>query len=148
MSKHEEPWALLLSIRPEFATKIFHGTKRVELRRVRPRLKKGHGVLVYVSSPAKELQGAFEVQEVVEGSPQQLWRQVGSQSGVTRAEFDAYFEGATTAYGIRIRRVWELDRPQSLTSLRRRLPKFAPPQSYQYIDNSTATALLGQAVVV
>lgn len=146
MVKLTDGWALLLSIRPEFAIKIFQGTKRVELRRVKPRVSQGHGVLVYVSSPAKELKGAFEVKDVLEAAPSQLWRTVGSESGITREEFESYFEGAETGYAIRIQRAWEFDQPQSLTSLRRRLPKFAPPQSYHYLDKAKAAALMGNAM--
>ncbi|MCZ7646216.1 MAG: ASCH domain-containing protein [Planctomycetota bacterium] len=145
MTEREDSWALLVSIRPEFAAKIFQGTKRVELRRVRPRVEEGHGVLVYVSSPTKELQGAFEVRDVVEAPPKRLWREVGSHAGITREEFEAYFEGADTGYAIRIKRAWEFDRPQTLTSLRRRMPKFAPPQSYHYLDKAKAAVLLGKA---
>ena len=60
--------ALLLSIHPEYAEKIFDGTKRVELRRVRPRLQNGDLVIVYVSSPVKAVCGAFRVDNVVAGT--------------------------------------------------------------------------------
>src|SRR5438552_3893096 len=39
--------ALLLSIRPKHAEKIFDGIKTVELRRIRPRLQRGDLVLVF-----------------------------------------------------------------------------------------------------
>lgn len=148
MSKHDDSWTLLVSIRPEFAAKIFRGTKRVELRRVRPRVESGHGVLVYASSPAKELKGAFEVQDVVEAPPKRLWKEVGRQSGITRKEFEAYFEGAETGYGIRIKRAWEFKKPQSLTSIKRRMPKFSPPQSYHYLNRAMAELLLRRVGIV
>ncbi|HEY9294972.1 MAG TPA: hypothetical protein VIQ31_01115, partial [Phormidium sp.] len=58
---------LLLSIKPEYAKKIFKDqTKKVELRRVRTRLTEGDIVLVYVSSPEKVFVGSFEVEGVIE----------------------------------------------------------------------------------
>ncbi len=46
--------AIVLSIRPQYAEKIFEGTKRVELRRIRPKqIKNGNLALIYVSSPSQ-----------------------------------------------------------------------------------------------
>src|ERR1035437_3506082 len=84
--------ALLISIRPRFAEMIFAGSKTVELRRVCPRISSGDLALVYVSSPTKELQGAFEVGKVISATPSVLWRKIGKKSGITRAEFFAYFQ--------------------------------------------------------
>ena len=67
-----------------------------------------------------------------------LWPAVEKQAGVTKTEFDAYFSGRGTAYGIVIRRVWKLA-PVSLAAMRK--VKVRPPQSYQYLDPST-TGLL------
>jgi len=53
--------AFLISIRPRFAEMIFSGSKTVELRRVCPKVSVGDLALVYVSSPAMELRGSFEV---------------------------------------------------------------------------------------
>ncbi len=92
---------ILLSIRPQYAEKIFKGTKTVELRRVRPKhIKKGSLVLIYVSSPVKSLSGAFKVDRVVEKSPQKLWKMVQDKAGITSEEFYAYYDGATKGTGI------------------------------------------------
>jgi len=125
--------ALLLSIRPKFASKIFDGTKTVELRRVRPRVTTGDLVLVYVSSPVKALLGAFEVARVVAAPPSQLWNNVESKAGVTREQFDDYYKGAKTGYGIFLKRKWAFDKPIKLENLRRWKSKFRPPQSYHYV---------------
>ena len=51
---------LLISVKPEYASKIFEEkTKKVELRRVRTRVKTGDIVFVYVSSPKKNFYRLF-----------------------------------------------------------------------------------------
>ena len=61
--------AVLMSIRPQYATKIFDGIKTVELRRVKPKfLAEGDLIFVYVSSPVKSLVGAFTVSSITEKS--------------------------------------------------------------------------------
>ena len=122
--------ALFLSIKPPYADAIFGGTKTIELRRVKPRVSAGDLVMVYVSSPRCRLEGAFEVAEVVEASPAELWRLFSKDAGISRADYDAYFQGRNKGYGIRIRKVWRLS-PVSLKMLR--ASKLRPPQSYHYI---------------
>ena len=130
--------ALLLSIRPEFAKKIFDGSKTVELRRVRPRVGCGDLVLVYASAPVKALLGAFEVARVRSGPPESLWSAVANKAGVTSEQFDAYFLGAKTGYAIFLKRKWSLEKPLGLEKLRRRQSDFRPPQSYHYLTLSQA----------
>ena len=125
--------ALLISIRPRFAAKIFAGTKTVELRRVKPRVSSGDLALVYVSSPTMELQGAFEVASLVSAPPSALWKQLGKKTGLTRAEFRRYFSGKTVAHAIVIRRAWKLPIALPLPRLRQRRGGFRPPQSFHYI---------------
>jgi predicted transcriptional regulator len=124
--------ALLLSIRPRFVSSIFAGTKTVELRRVKPRLKRGDLVVVYASGTTKGLVGAFQVAGVTAKSPGALWREFNGGSGLTKKEFDDYFAGVKTGYAIRIGRRWQLDEPVLLNSLRKRRASFRPPQSYHY----------------
>jgi predicted transcriptional regulator len=130
--------ALLLSIKPRYADAIFARHKRVELRRVKPRVGSGDLVLVYVSSPRCALEGAFEVERVIEAAPSTLWGHVSQNAGITRAEFNEYFGERATAYAIVVRRVWRLT-PVSLSTMRK--AKIRPPQSYQYLDMPTAARL-------
>jgi predicted transcriptional regulator len=124
---------LFLSIRPTFANMILDGTKTIELRRIRPNIMPGHAVLIYSSSPAMALLGSACVEEILTGSPHELWRQVKDEAGVSLEQYQNYFDGATTAIGIRLCAVQRLDRPISLQELRERWPWLRPPQSYRYV---------------
>jgi predicted transcriptional regulator len=133
--------ALLMSIRPNYASQIFDGTKTVELRRVRPRLTTGDLVLVYASSPVKALLGAFEVSRVIAAPSSKLWNRVGRKAGTTREQFNNYFSGASLGYGIILERTWLLDKPVGLEKLRQRQSNFRPPQSYHYLTASQANRI-------
>jgi predicted transcriptional regulator len=138
MNKH----AILFSVRPKFAERIFNGTKTVELRRVRPTVLSGELALVYVTSPTKELQGAFEVSGVLSEAPSTLWKKVSKGAGVTRKEFFAYFEGKKLAHAIMIRCAWKLSMPIQLSNLQRQKGGFRPPQSFHYIRRVTCPAFI------
>jgi predicted transcriptional regulator len=135
--------ALLISVRPRFAEMIFAGTKTVELRRIRPRLGNGDLVFVYVSSPAKALEGAFEVSQVVSGTPTSIWRRFNGGTGLSKREFDTYFEGKQTAFAIVIHQHWKLPIPVRLAMLRKFKDGFHPPQSYHYICRQTFSRMAG-----
>jgi len=128
--------AIFLSIRPQYAERILDGTKTVELRRVRPKyITRGACALVYVSSPIKSLIGAFRIEQVIEKPIQDLWRMVHGRAGVSRREFDAYFEGVSTGVGIFFSEVMFFHKPIELQDLKEMMD-FQPPQSFRYATAS------------
>jgi predicted transcriptional regulator len=126
---------LLLSIRPQYANKIFGGTKTVELRRIFPRAAQVDTILVYITSPVKALAGIIEVERVVMQHPPALWRLVKDRAGVTYKEFEAYYAGASLGYGIFFRETWEFPEPIHLDKLREKWAGFWPPQMYHYLTD-------------
>lgn len=139
---------LLLSIKPEYAHKIFSGEKTVELRRVRTRLNTGDLVLIYVSSPRKALVGTFEVERIsqikledVQRDLNKFWTQVKDKAGISSEKFENYYRGASLVVGIFVRNVITFDAPIDLEQLRQKMPKFKPPQSYHYLTDSEMSVL-------
>jgi len=125
--------ALLMSIRPQYANKIFEGSKTVELRRIKPKLlSDGDLVFVYVSSPIKSLLGAFVVSSVLEKPLAGLWNVVRNRAGISKSEFLNYYAGTESGVAIFIKDVWLLPKPIHLTDLRRQMKDFHPPQSFRY----------------
>jgi predicted transcriptional regulator len=143
----ESGTALLLSIRPRFADQIFAGTKTVELRRVRPRVKTGDLVIVYASGTQKALVGAFQIADVIAGSAESIWRRFGGGTGLSKAEFDGYFAGADTGFALEVARTWQLPAPVQLATLRRQRGGFQAPQSYRYMDLTEVFALGGEELL-
>ncbi|MBD2183392.1 hypothetical protein H6S82_01200 [Planktothrix sp. FACHB-1355] len=133
---------LLLSIKPKYAKQIFETkTKKVELRRVRTRLKKGDIVLVYVSSPAKVFVGSFEVEDVIESQASRkelknFWNKFQDSIGITKQEFNSYYEGASIIVGILIKNIRLFENPVELERLQEELSYLRPPQSYRYLKDS------------
>ena len=128
--------ALVLSIKPQYACKIFSGEKLIELRKIRPSLQDGDKVFVYVSSPVMKMMGLFVVSDVISDSPYKLWKKVGSLSGISKNEFNNYYDGSKIGYGIKIKNVSLFRSPISLTNLKSLLPGFRPPQCYRYLDSN------------
>jgi predicted transcriptional regulator len=129
----------LFSIKPRYAAAILEGRKKIELRRghVPPDLT---DVVIYASSPRREIVGRFVVDRIECSSPSALWARWGPETGVTREEFRKYFRGATTARGIVVRAATQFAEPVALASV---LDDAVPPQSFRYLDEAALDVLEG-----
>jgi len=137
------PNILLLSIRPEYANKIFDRTKTVELRRVRPRLlNEGDRVVVYVSSPEQAVVGSFKVDNIVEKPITELWEEVEKIAGISHEDFYDYYQGVKLGVGIFLKDIHRFSQPVELHRLRNKLPNLKPPQSFRYLTVISLTLSL------
>jgi len=143
----ESNTALLISIRPRFVEQIFSGTKTVELRRIRPRVKSGDLVIVYASGSLKALVGAFQIADVIAASPATIWRRYSAKTGLTKREFDGYFSNLETGFAIEVARTWRLAAPIQLATLRNQRGGFHAPQSYRYLDLCEVLSMGGEALL-
>ena len=138
---HVEDVVLFLSMKPRFAESILGGTKTVELRRVPPAVQEGHLVLLYASSPRRELVGTCRVAGLEVDSTSVIWDRHGRQSGITKSEYERYFAGAKRAVAILIKEPSPLSDPKPLRDSRGAVAGFHPPQSFRYFDRSTVERL-------
>jgi predicted transcriptional regulator len=125
---------LFISVKPEFAKKIIAREKKIELRKVKPRVKIGDYVIIYASSPVKSVIGFGMVQQIIETSPKQMWEKHSSILGIDKSQFDEYYEGKERAIGIKIRKIQQIT-PIPLEDLRNITPNFQPPQIYRYVSD-------------
>jgi predicted transcriptional regulator len=135
------PNVLLLSIHERYAVKIFDGSKTVELRRMKPKLLPGDLIIVYVTSPKKEIIGVLEVAKVLASPPNDLWKEVSSKSGITLNEFNSYFDNAPLGFAIFVRKYDCFINPVKLNDLREKWIGFKPPQGYKYLLKEEITLL-------
>ena len=90
-------------------------------------------VFVYVTSPVMQIRGGFRIDRVLTGSPRQIWPSVAHWSGIERGEYDAYYQGCTVAYALRVVEVWEYVEPLDLRTLQQSFDEFVVPQSWRYV---------------
>src|ERR1700733_12001815 len=105
---------VVLSIKPEFAEKIFQGTKRYEFRRAifkNPDVRK---FLVYASSPVKKVIGEFEIDKIISHDLETLWDKTKKFSGISKEYFLAYFIDKDQGFAIKIKGALLYDSPKCL----------------------------------
>lgn len=142
MVMRETPEVALLSIKPRFAEAILAGTKRVEFRRRRLADTVRH-IVVYSTQPVGTVVGSCGVSGQLSATPDELWSAVGDVGGISREEFDTYFEGAVQAVAILLEKPSRLS-PHRAVSLND-LGAARPPQSFQYLHRSVRNTLSGTA---
>ena len=120
---------VLLSIKPEFALKIFDGSKGYEYRRIIFKRAEVSTVVVYASDPIKKVIGEFEIGEILHDEPLALWAKTRAWAGITERKFLEYFENRAKGYAITVKEARTYDTPMSLNDLL----VSCPPQSFMYL---------------
>lgn len=120
---------VLLSIKPEFAQKIFDGSKKYEFRRSifkNPHIKT---VVVYASSPLQKVVGEFEIEKIINTDLEDLWNQTEKDSGISKDYFLRYFSGKQNGFAIQIKNIKKYKSPKCI----KKDLNLAPPQSFAYL---------------
>lgn len=120
---------VLLSIKPEFAFKIFDGEKRFEFRKVIFKKPDVKTVVVYASSPVQQVIGEFEIEDILSSAPKDIWEQTKMFSGISEDFFHEYFANREVAHAIKIKNTVKYHKPLDI----KENFNVVPPQSYVYL---------------
>lgn len=120
---------VLLSIKPEFAKKIFDGTKKFEFRKTIFKNKNVKKVIVYASSPVQKVIGEFEIEKIISKEIDALWIETQDYSGVSEEFFYEYFSKKEIGYAIKIKKAKKYRSPRKLQEEY----GIFPPQSFTYL---------------
>jgi predicted transcriptional regulator len=93
---------LLLSMKPEYAERVFEGKKQVEIRRRFSEKWLGSKAVVYGTQPLAALVGEVTVSGVTPGSPSRIWERFGGRTGCSHEEFAEYVGNAPLVYAIEL----------------------------------------------
>lgn len=121
---------VLLSIKPEYATKILSGEKKFEFRKVGFNNPSVNTVVIYATKPIGKLVGEFKIVQVLTGPPSSIWERTKNNAGIDKKFFDLYYEGKEQAVAIAVGEVKKYTTPKQLSELGM---GNTPPQSFRYI---------------
>jgi predicted transcriptional regulator len=121
---------VLLSIKPEFANKIFSGEKKFEFRRTIFKSNNIKSVIVYASSPMQKVIGEFEIEEILNEELDSLWKMTKDFAGIHEDYFYQYFCDKQKGFAIKIKKAKRYRQPLCI----KKYFKILPPQSFAYIN--------------
>ena len=122
---------ILLSIKPEYVSRILEGSKKFEVRRSVAKRKVGR-ILIYSTAPVKKVVALVDVTGVLQDSPQRLWQHTHAGAGISRAKFMDYFAGRTVAYAYQLGTLRRFKEPRTLAEY----GIVSAPQSFTYIEEA------------
>ena len=120
---------VLLSIKPEFANKIFDGTKKYEFRKSIFKRDDIKTVVVYASSPVQQVIGEFEIEKILYQEVEQLWRITQKFAGINKDFYDNYFADKEMAFAIQVGKIHRFQKPKRLSDY----DIDYAPQSFAYL---------------
>ena len=127
---------LLMSINPEHVANILAGKKKFEFRKTKCK-EQIDSIVIYSTAPVMKVVAEVEVKDIIEDTPQTVWKRTSSAAGIDKKFFDKYYSGRNIAVAYVLGCVTQFDSPRNLTDYGVK----AAPQSYIYIRNDVNTCL-------
>ncbi len=121
---------ILLPVRSEFASRIYSGEKRYELRKVG--LPKKLRYVVVLEGETRQITGGYVVGTVHRAPISVLWHRVGERT-ITRERFEGYFEGYKEGLALEIRRAERLPIPIDVANLTDVDNDFSVPPQFSFV---------------
>ncbi|MFL8710947.1 hypothetical protein Q3304_09275 [Clostridioides sp. GD02377] len=120
---------LIISIKPKYVKEILNNNKKFEYRKTifKEDVEK---IYVYSTSPQKKIIGYFKYTKYLKDSPRVIWNKTKEFSGISKDEYDEYFNNRDIAYAIEISEFIKFDRG---INPKEYIDNFIAPQSYKYI---------------
>lgn len=139
---------IIISLENRYAEEILSGRKKVELRRRRMNVEVGTTVWIYVKVPVGCVVGRARISGLHSLAPSTLWRRFSGVSGLTRSEFDEYYQDVTKGFALSLDSAKRLSPSVSLQELRNSSASsasFQPPQFFMRLDlaDSLTKTLIG-----
>lgn len=124
---------ILLSIKPEYVSRILEGTKKYEFRRTLAQRSVSR-ILIYSTAPVMKVVGEVEVIGTISLKPSPLWEMTKTHAGISRANFRKYFSGCHLAHAYKLGQVTQYEEGYPLA----RYGIEQAPQSFVYVDQEKA----------
>jgi predicted transcriptional regulator len=119
---------ILLSINPEHVENIFNGTKLFEFRKIRCKSDVDK-IVIYATSPIMRVVAEVEVENIIEGNLDEVWKHTKKFSGINRSFYNKYYNGKNKAVAYKLCNVKKYKKQKLLSEYGLR----CAPQSFVYL---------------
>lgn len=121
---------IMLSINPEHVEKIMEGTKLYEYRKQKCK-RPVDKIVIYSTSPIMKVVGEADIEDVLIGKPNEIWKETKKKSGIKKAFYDSYYKGKMEAVAYKLHNIVKYDEPKELMEYGVKVA----PQSFCYVKN-------------
>jgi len=117
-----------LSINPEHVEHIFDGSKQYEFRKTKCK-EDVDGIVIYSTAPVMQVVAEADVEEILEDSPNRIWKITKQKSGISKEFFFKYYSGRAKAVAYKLTNLNVFEPPRELADY----GVSTPPQSFVYV---------------
>lgn len=119
---------MLLSIKPEYVSKIVSGSKKYEFRKFHCR-SDVDTIVIYATTPVRRVIGEASILSVIEGKVEDVWKQTRLEGGISKKAFKEYYKNKRVAVAYQLGEVTTYETPIALEDV----GLSYVPQSFAYI---------------
>ena len=119
---------ILLSIKPEYASKIISGEKTYEFRKKLPRLPV-EAIVIYSTAPYCKIIGEVHVKGTITNTVSKIWNDTKGNTGISYKKYLQYFKGKKIAHAFVLGKVKVYNEKKELSEFGIR----HAPQSFIYL---------------
>lgn len=119
---------ILVSIKPECVKEILSGRKKYEYRKIKPK-NSVDAMVMYSSAPVMKIFAEVNIEEIIEGNPDEVWEKTRNGSGTNKKLYDEYFKNKNIAVAYKLGKIKVYEKPKELIEFGLN----HAPQSYVYL---------------
>ena len=121
---------LLMSINPEYVDKILSGSKKYEYRKIKAKRNDIDKIIIYSTYPIMKVVAEVDIEEILEDTPENIWKQTKNESGVSKQFYDKYYNNKEIAVAYKLGKIKKYKKPKMLTDIGINYI----PQSFAYLN--------------
>ena len=121
---------ILMPINPEYVDEILSGNKKYEYRKIKAKRKNIDKMIIYSTSPIMRVVAEAEIVDILEDSPEKLWKKTKKHSGITRDFYSKYYKDKNSAVAYKLGNIKVYKSPKKLSDI----GISYVPQSFVYLD--------------
>lgn len=104
---------ILVSIKPEYVKEILSGRKKYEYRKIK--LKNSvDAMVIYSSAPVMKVVAEVNIEEIIEGNPDEVWEQTKNGSRTNKELYDEYFKNKNIAVAYKLGKINVYEKPKEI----------------------------------
>lgn len=88
-------------------------------------------LIIYSTAPEMKVVAEVEVTDLIQGTPNDVWKKTSKNAGIKKRFFDSYFHNRETAFAYCLGKVKKYSQSKKLQDFGVK----TAPQSFVYIDN-------------
>ena len=105
---------ILMPIKPIYVNEILNGNKKYEYRKIKAKKDNIDKMIIYATSPIKKVVGEATIINILEDTPENIWKKTQKYSGIEKKFYNSYYKNKNIAIAYQLENIIKYDKPLDL----------------------------------